>query len=651
MRSAADLATRIGRVLIASSNNFSPTRTWNPSLEQTLHRLGCRDSLTPSLVAQVINPHLLNQHSLALGFFNWAAQQPGFSHESLSYESILKSLSLSRQFSAIDALLKQARAQKITLNPSAYGAVISSLVLGQKTPNAFSVFNEASSMSREIGADVCNSLLAALASDGHFNSAQKVFDEMTERGVSFTTLGIGVFMWRSCLKTVTGPILSVLDKVKKLDSDINGSILAVLVVHGLCEASRESEAFWLLDELRSRDCKPDFMAYGIVANKFRSKGNVYEREMVLKKKRKLGVAPRSSDYREFILALISNRLIREAKELGEMIVSGNFPIEDDVLNALIGSVSAVDSSSAIMFLDFMIGKGKFPTLLTLSNLNRNLCKHGKGEELLKVYTALSCNDYFTDMESYKTMVFFLCKAGRVREAYGILNEMKKGFDPDVSLYNSIMEACCREDLLRPAKRLWDEMFANGCGANLKTYNILIRKLSEEGEVEDCLRLFHHMLDKGVAPDDMTYTSLFVGLCKDTKVEAGFEVFNKAVEQDPVLAQSILSTFVLHLCGNGHFLAASKLLSSLAADIVSSRSHVVLLKCLADAEQIGIGIEHVKQIRETSLSMAEDISSQLSASLSSSLNPQPILNMLLALQESSVYSNKDAWKDSAAKSTA
>ncbi|XP_021911206.1 pentatricopeptide repeat-containing protein At5g14080, partial [Carica papaya] len=631
MRSATDLATRISRALISYSNNLSPTRTWNPSLEQTLHRLGCRDSLTPSLVAQVIDPHLLNQHSLALGFFNWAAQQPGFLHESVSYESILKSLSLSRQFSAIDALLKQARAQKITLNSSAYRVVISSLVLGQKTQNAFSVFKEASSLSREIGTDVCNSLLAALASDGQFNSAQKMFDEMTERGISFTTLGICVFMWRSCGKSLTCQILCMLDKVKKLDSDINGSILAVLVVHGLCQASRESEAFWLLDELRSRDCKPDFMAYGIVANEFRSKGNVYEREMVLKKKRKLGVAPRSSDYREFILALISNRLIREAKELGEIIVSGNFPIEDDVLNALIGSVSAVDASSATMFLNFMIRKDQFPTLLTLSNLSRNLCKHGKAEELLKVYTALSCNDYFTDMESYKIMVFFLCKAGRVREAYGILNEMKKkGIEPDVSLYNSFMEACCREVLLRPAKRLWDEMFANGCRANLKTYNILIRKLSEEGEVEDCLRLFHHMLDKGVAPDNMTYSSLFVGLCKETKVEAGFEVFNKAIEQDPVLAQSISSTFVLQLCRNGHFLSASKLLYNLPADIVSSHSHVILLKCLADAKLIEMGIKHLKQIEETSPSMAEAISSELSASLSSSLTPEPILNMLRAL---------------------
>lgn len=83
---------------------------------------------------------------------------------------------------------------------------------------------------------------------------------------------------------------------------------------------------------------------------------------------------------------------------------------------------------------------------------------------------------------------------------------------------------------------------------------------------------------------------------------------------------------------GHFLSASKLLYNLPADIVSSHSHVILLKCLADAKLIEMGIKHLKQIEETSPSMAEAISSELSASLSSSLTPEPILNMLRALQE-------------------
>ncbi|KAG4912545.1 hypothetical protein JHK82_053132 [Glycine max] len=126
-----------------------------------------------------------------------------------------------------------------------------------------------------------------------------------------------------------------------------------------------------------RGWKPDFMAYWVVAAAFRSMGNVADEVKVLKMKRKLGVAPRSSDYRDLILGLVLERRICEAKEVGEVIVGGNFPVEDDVLNALIRSVSSVDPGAVIVFFDFLVEKERFPTILTISNLSRNLCRHGK----------------------------------------------------------------------------------------------------------------------------------------------------------------------------------------------------------------------------------------------------------------------------------
>lgn len=630
---SGEAAGRIGRALIAASNYSIPTRTWGPTLEDTLHRLGCRNSLTPPLVARVINPFLLHHHSLALGFFNWAAQQPGFSHTSLTYRSVLKSLSISRQFNALESLLKRAKSQKLFLDSTVYSYAVASLIIGKKTQNAFLVFKEMSSVGGRIGPGACNSLLAALASDGYLEDAHKVFDEMTLKGVALNTLGFGVFVWNFCKRSQLCETLSLVEKARKCGSEINGSIVAALIVHGLCQALRASEAFFALEQLRSRDFKPDFIAYRVVAEAFRSAGSMDDVEKALKRKRKLGVAPRKGDYRDYIFSLVSERRIYEAKELGEMIVSGNFPIEDDVLNALVGSISAADPDAALSFLNFMIAKERLPTHLTVCNLSRNLCKHERSDELLKLYHTLSSKGYFSDLEGYNIMVSFMCKAGRVKEAYALLQEMKKqGIGPDVSAYNSLMEACCREDLIRPAKRLWDEMFVNGCAGNLKTYGILIQKLSETGKVEEAQRLFHHMLEKGISPDAVIYTSLLEGLCRKTKIEAALEVYNKSLEQDVKLAQTILTGLILHLCKEGNFLAASKFLCSLSQDIASSSCHVMLLKYLVDVTEISIAVEHVKCVEKTSPIMLQAISSQLSASLSSSSKPEMILHLLQAIRE-------------------
>ncbi|GFY87595.1 tetratricopeptide repeat (TPR)-like superfamily protein [Actinidia rufa] len=278
---------------------------------------------------------------------------------------------------------------------------------------------------------------------------------MSLRGVSMNMVGFGVFIWRFCRNSEVAETLSLLDEVKKGVSEMNGSVIAVLIVHGLCLQSRVVDAFWVLDELRKRDCKPDFIAYRIVAEQFRSMGSVVDVEVVLKEKRKLGVAPRANDYREFIL------------------------ISTNQLSLFCNVVFQVHA--------------------------------GKG--------ILSIKGYFSDMERYNVMVSFLCKAGKVKEAFEVLQEMKKkGLCLDVSFYNYLMEACCREELLRPAKRLWDEMFASGCNGNLKTYNILIRKFSDKGQVEESQRLFSHMLDKGIVPDTMTYTSLLEDFVKRTRLK-------------------------------------------------------------------------------------------------------------------------------------
>ncbi|GER36234.1 pentatricopeptide repeat-containing protein [Striga asiatica] len=621
---ANELASVISRALLAASSHQTPPgRSWTPSLEQTLHHLGCRDSLSPALVARVIDPFLLNHHSLALGFFNWASQQPGFSHAAASYQSVIRSLSASRQFTSVDKILRQARAQKVLLHPSAYRSVISSLLSGRRTQMAFSVFCQVHSVLPEIGPEACNSLLAALSVEGSTKNARKVFDEMTKCGVRLSTLGFGVFLWRACGKMALIEVLNLVDEVRRVEfTGIDGSIVALMVVHGLCAEARTEDAAFALEELRKRDWKPDFMAYRVVAEKLRDIKSVVDVEIMLKKKRKLGVAPRTSAYREIICRLVSEKLMHEAKELGEVIMDGNFPIEADVLNVLIGSVSATDPLKAVSFFRFMLEKEQLPTLLTLINLCENLCKHEKGDEVVEIFQLLSAKEYFTNLETYNVMISFLCKVGRVKECYHVFGEMKKkGVDPNVLSYNFLLEACCREDLVRPAKRLWDEMFASGCCGNLESYNILIAKLSELGQVEDSCRLFHHMLEKGLKPNELTYKSILEGLCRAKNVEIALQIFNKSVEQDAKLSVALLQTFVVCLCREGYFEKASELLRGPACGVGFLEPHLMFLRCLVDIGQLSLATEHVEWVSGKSPALMHAIQSESPALFSIVLNSQ------------------------------
>ncbi|XP_021713630.1 pentatricopeptide repeat-containing protein At5g14080-like [Chenopodium quinoa] len=640
-----EAATQISRALISASSNSKPIGSWTRSLEQTLHQLGCRDSLNPSLVARVIDPHLLRHPSLSLGFFNWAAQQPNFSHSSISYHSILKSLSISRQFNSLEKVLKEAKSRNFAVDPSFYRPVVASLVKSKKSHEGFLILKDVESSIFDVGAETCNSLLAGLVSEGRIDCARKLFDEMLVRGVSFNTLGIGLFMWRFCRDYQMDIILGALDRVRIGVSRFDGSIVALLILHGLCEVGRVTEAYNALEELRNRDCKPDFMAYRVVAEAFRSKGPgcIFEVQAILKKKRKLGVAPRASDYREFIFTLLSENLIYEAKLLGLVILEGNFPIEDDALNALIGSVSLVDSCSAMLFFKFMLERERMPDLITLSNLSRNLYKHGKSDDMLDVFNVLSSKDYFTNLESYYVMVSSMCEAGKVREAYGVLQEMRrKGLFPDISFFNVLMEALCGEDLIRPAKKLWDEMFAYGVDGNLKTYNILIKKFAEIGQIDEAQVLFDNMLKKGVMPDAVIYIFLLECLCQNSKFEAAIQIFYKVADQDITIAQAIVNPLILSLCKGGCLLYASKFLCS-NCHLRHKESHVILLKYLAEAQQFETAVDHLKQVMAASPSLLQEISTEILALLACSSNPEPILQLIQEMQHNEFVPMNDKWK--------
>jgi pentatricopeptide repeat protein len=556
---ATELAQRISRTIITTSkNNTKPKHhlySWNSQIEQTLHNNLNNHNLTPSLVSSIIDPFLLNHHSLALGFFNWASQQPGFNHTSSTFHSILKSLSLTQNHShshSLLSLLKKAQSFNFPIHPFVYRSVITTHISRNNLNQAFLIFKDVVELQliHQIGAATCNSLLAALGSNGN-NNARKVFDEMIVKGVPLSTLGFGVFVWWVCKEGDLGKVMSLLDEVGECGLEINGSVVAVMIVNGLCEVGRVSEAMMMLSELRSRGWKPDFMAYWVVAKEFRKMGNVVDEIKVLKMKRKLGVAPRSGDYKEFIFELVSEKRIWEAKMIGEVIVGGNFIVEDDVFNVLIECVSDIDPVRAIVFFYYVIEKERFLSISSLNRLSGNLCRVGKVDELFEVFRVLESKNYFKDVEGHNVMVSWLCEAGRVKEGYAVLQEMKKkGLNPDVFSYNYVMEACCKQDLLRPARKLWDEMFASGCCGNLKTYNILIRKFSEEGQVQEAQMLLNRMFDKGVEPDSSSYTFLLRGLCQEDMLEEAFELYSKTTKQDITIARDILSSFILSLCKKG-----------------------------------------------------------------------------------------------------
>ncbi|CAN6293382.1 unnamed protein product [Urochloa humidicola] len=545
------------------------------------------------------------------------------------------------------AALSRARAARLPLAPATRALAATALLNHGRLPDALAHFNllSDSDPAAPLPAPLCNSLLAALASSaGSLVHARKVLDRMLVGAVELETIGFGVFVKAVGRKDGgLADVLRLVDAVGRQGSRINRSVVAAMVVDGMCREGRIEDAWHALEELRLRGWKPDFVAYRIVSEGFRAVGRVEEEGRILKQKRKLGVAPRKSEYGECVLTLVSNRLVTEAKEMAEAVVLGDFPIDDDVLNVLVGSVSDIDVDGATMFCKFMIGKGRFPGTEMLVRLCENLCKSKKGDEMWETFSMLLEKGYCKNARDHHLVVSFLSKAGKVREAYDVLKEVKrKRLEPDVSSYNALMEALCRNDLLRPAKKLWDEMFTSGCSPNLQTYNILITKFTEMGESEEVQQLFDHMFQKGVVPDVATYTSFISMLCQENKYEQALEIFKKSLTHNAEVASSVLSVLILALCKQGNFKVAMSVMCSVPSNVENLNSHVTLLRNLTDVGEVEMAIEHLKWIRSNCSSNFQNIMNGLMASLSTSARLQHVTKLIQYLHSQKLVDHADPW---------
>ena len=82
--------------------------------------------------------------------------------------------------------------------------------------------------------------------------------------------------------------------------------------------------------------------------------------------------------------------------------------------------------------------------------------------------------------------------------------------------------------------------------------------------------------------------------------------------------------------------------SVPSNIESSNAHVILLKCLTDAEEIEIALEHIKWIRRYCSSMFQNIMNELMASLSTSASLQPVTKLLRYLHSQGLVDEVSPW---------
>ncbi|MQL80369.1 hypothetical protein Taro_012826 [Colocasia esculenta] len=157
-------------------------------------------------------------------------------------------------------------------------------------------------------------------------------------------------------------------------------------------------------------------------------------------------------------------------------------------------------------------------LLKVSSCSRSLDR--------RVFDSMFKRGCRPDEITYSTLILRLARAGRIVDAYRILQQMrKKGCRPNVYHYTPILQALCVGRRVEKAKNLMKDMEVNGCPPKTVTYNIVIAGLCKDRNFHAVETILRESAVKGWKPSVITYNTYMDGLCKAGRTRDAFALLD------------------------------------------------------------------------------------------------------------------------------
>ncbi|OAY76646.1 Pentatricopeptide repeat-containing protein, partial [Ananas comosus] len=201
-------------------------------------------------------------------------------------------------------------------------------------------------------------------------------------------------------------------------------------------------------------------------------------------------------------------VLRLFNELKGSECSPNVLCYNTVINALV--IADRPREAQAMF-DEMLLSGVAPNVSSYNILVKLHSWCSKQFDLAyEVIARMRACGFTPDSTTYSTLICGLCRAGRIGEAWGVLDWMlEEKCRPTVHTYTPIVLSYCSEGQIEEAKTLMAAMESVGCRPNTVTYNILIRALCNAGRFDEV----EQFLVERWTPNSVTYNTYMSVLCK------------------------------------------------------------------------------------------------------------------------------------------
>ncbi|XP_076899755.1 uncharacterized protein LOC143553708 [Bidens hawaiensis] len=308
---------------------------------------------------------------------------------------------------------------------------------------------------------------------GKIEDAQKVFDEMLEKGIAADVYAYTSLISCNCKLGKMKRVFELFDELTERGLVPNVHTYGVLL-KGVCKAGEMKAAEVLLSEMKSKGLEVNDVIINTLMDGYCKKGNVDD--------------------------AINLQSLMEKKGFKPSVISYN------IIAAGLCKANRLEEAKTTLFT--MVDRGVALNTMTYTTLIDVFCKQGEFVEARRMFREMESNGEKPNVVTYNAFIDGYCKKGLMKDAYRIISDMEvKGVKPDVYTYTCLVHGECMAGRVDDAKKLFDEMPERGFVRNVISYTAMIAGLSKEERSEEAFALYDEMQKVGISPDDTLYSSL------------------------------------------------------------------------------------------------------------------------------------------------
>ncbi|KAI4386867.1 hypothetical protein MLD38_004754 [Melastoma candidum] len=502
--------------------------------------------LSPEQVAQLIQD--TKTPSQALETFKWASKLPNFTHTQFTYLSLVKKLSIFRQFDTIHQVLDEIpRITQLPPDDQIFVVFIRGLGRARMVKESIKVLNLVEKFSLRPSVKIYNAILDVLVKEDIDVAKRFYREKMMECGVEGDIYTYGILMKGLCSTNRIADGFKLLQAMKKSSLNPNAVVYNTLL-HALCRNGKVGRARCMMRNMEELND----VTFNIMISAYCKDRNLVQALVMLEKCLASGFMPDIIAVTKVLELLCSAGRMTEGVEVLERLESEGRQIDFVAYNVLVkGFCLAGKVRVGYGLLKEMERKGCLPNVQTYNLLISGFCDAEMLDSAVDLFNEMKRIGIEWNFSTYDILIRGLCWGGRTGDAFKILElmeETKSGYHGNISPYNSIIYGLYKDNKLKEALEFLTKMENLFPRAVERSLSIL--KSCDETRLNDAKRTCDQMVEEGGFPSALLYDSLLLGFCEKGHMRESLEALNMMIGRSyfPVLAT--LNSVIRGFCSHG-----------------------------------------------------------------------------------------------------